>query len=564
MLTRISCDSKTEQAALDANLILDSYPGASLAFSLRRLRDAYNGSCIKVRRSSDNAEQEFGFVNNFLDTAGILSFCGNGDGFVVLWFEQSFGNGNNIVVAEQYSASNQPKIVNAGSLILSGGLPCISFDGVNDFFNFYFPYNLSVYNPYLFFAIEVKGDSSGQSRNGGIVTFYNLDPTFNSNHFGADDDWYDGFFSATRPQITSQNIPRARYIGELYQNGTQIVPYLNNNSLPAVSATINAATTLTYMTIGNPFPASNFRSNNNYQELILYKNNQTPVRAAIEANINNFYQVHWNGATASLLSAYPGAAAAYSLRALNGSYQGPLVRVRRLSDNKEANIYALYNGQLDINAIQTFCSGTDGFVTTWYDQSGNSINATQASASSQPQIVSSGSVININSKPAFIFDGVNDNFILSSTITLATSQEYSTFHVEKKTSESTVGLWMTGGGTASPYTPVNYGTTVYFNSQINASTSDYRGNPSISGFPQRLISGLTKSSGANSKIFINNTDITLSVSGSESRASGLDRIGSRSSEFSGTNAQEFIIYLSDQSSNRTGIESNINNYYSIY
>jgi hypothetical protein len=34
-----------------------------------------------------------------------------------------------------------------------------------------------------------------------------------------------------------------------------------------------------------------------------------------------------------------------------------------------------------------------GFVTEWYDQSGNGYDATQATALSQPQIVSSGSVL---------------------------------------------------------------------------------------------------------------------------------------------------------------------------
>lgn len=555
MLTQVTCDSKTRQAALDANLILDSYPGASLAFSLRRLRDAYNGYCVKVRRSSDNDEAFFGFVGDYVDTAGILDFCGNGDGFVVIWFEQSFGNGNYIVVAEQYSASNQPKIVNAGSLILSGGLPSISFDGVNDFFNFYLPYNLSVYNPYLFFAIEVKGDSSGQSRNGGIVTFYNLDPTFNSNHFGAEDDWYDGFFSTTRPQITSQNIPRARYIGELYQNGTQIVPYLNNNSLPAVSATINAATTLTYMTIGNPFPASNFRSNNNYQELILYKNNQTSVRAAIEANINNFYQVHWNGATASLLSTYPGAAAAYSLRALNGSYQGPLVRVRRSSDNKEANIYALYNGQLDVNAIQTFCSGTDGFVTTWYDQSGNGNNATQSTAANQPQIVSSGSVINVNSKPSLQFDGSNDFLTLSN---ISTNITYSGFQVVKRNSTSTMSVTLAGSSVNDSYLLWNFSdNNAYFRSSQGYITQ------SLNTTTQQLFTSININSGNMS--MYNNASLLLSNTPTSLPGTDvMNAIGRRDANYGEGNTQEIIVYSSNQSSNRIGIESNINSYYGIY
>lgn len=559
MLTQITCDSKTQQAALDANLILDSYPEASLAFSLRKLRDNYNGSCVKVRRSSDNAEQEFGFVNNYLDTAGILSFCGNGDGFVILWFEQSFGNGNNIVVAEQYNASNQPKIVNAGSLILSGGLPSISFDGVNDFLQLYLPYGISVYTPYMFFAIELKGDSSGQGRNGSIVTLYSLNPTFNSNHFGADDDWYDGFFSTTRPQIISQNIPRARYIGELYQNGTQIVPYLNNNSFPAVSATINSSTSLSYTTIGNPFPDSNFPSNNNYQEILIYKGNQTPNRAAIEANMNNFYQVHWNGATTSLLSTYTGASAAYSLRALNGSYQGPLVRVRRSSDNKEANIYALYNGQLDVNAIQTFCSGTDGFVALWYDQSGNGRNASQAIAANQPQIVSGGTIITWLGKPAIDYDGVGDGLQTSGF----SSINISVFIAAQ--SESTgAGYYFDGVGSNNRMGMYsNFGTTQYqlFTTSNTGSINTVNAIRLLPAGSANVLSIIKNSSTVN----IYENSFALVTGTVTSDPINLLTIGSRFNFVDNYSNfyREIIIYPIDQSSNRIAIENNIISYYNI-
>ena len=77
-----------------AALLLDTYTGASAAYSLRLLRTAYTGNCIRVRRSSDNAEQDFAFVSNDLDTASLLTFCGVGNGFVTTWYDQS-GNANN-------------------------------------------------------------------------------------------------------------------------------------------------------------------------------------------------------------------------------------------------------------------------------------------------------------------------------------------------------------------------------------------------------------------------------------------------------------------------------------
>ena len=44
------------------SLLLDTYSGASVAYSLRKLSSTYSGSTIRVRRSSDNTEQDIGFT----------------------------------------------------------------------------------------------------------------------------------------------------------------------------------------------------------------------------------------------------------------------------------------------------------------------------------------------------------------------------------------------------------------------------------------------------------------------------------------------------------------------
>lgn len=80
----------------------------------------------------------------------------------------------------------------------------------------------------------------------------------------------------------------------------------------------------------------------------------------------------------------------YSLRRISGKYSGPTVRVRRSTDNTEANFYANMNGALGtaINATGTSLKvwvGTgNAYVTTWYDQTGFSNNLTMATAASQP------------------------------------------------------------------------------------------------------------------------------------------------------------------------------------
>lgn len=96
-----------------AKPLLDSYT-AAVGYSLRKLRTAYSGSAVRVRRSSDNAEQDIGFASGSLDTASLLSFCGAGNGFVTTWYDQ-VGSTN----ATQATAGSQPQIVDAGSLIVS-------------------------------------------------------------------------------------------------------------------------------------------------------------------------------------------------------------------------------------------------------------------------------------------------------------------------------------------------------------------------------------------------------------------------------------------------------------
>lgn len=104
-------------------LFLDTYPGASVAYSLRLLSSTYAGSAIRVRRSSDNAEQNIGFVGGILNTAALLSFCGAGNGFVTTFYDQS-GNAKNSV---QTSAGSQPRIVLSGNLETLNSKPTINY-----------------------------------------------------------------------------------------------------------------------------------------------------------------------------------------------------------------------------------------------------------------------------------------------------------------------------------------------------------------------------------------------------------------------------------------------------
>lgn len=91
-------------------------------------------------------------------------------------------------------------------------------------------------------------------------------------------------------------------------------------------------------------------------------------------------------------------ARAYALRRVRAVYSGALIRVRRASDNSEIDIGYDSNNDLETAGLLWFCTGTDGFVTTWYDQMGNTA-LTQSTTSQQPQIVASGALLTLNSRP---------------------------------------------------------------------------------------------------------------------------------------------------------------------
>jgi hypothetical protein len=107
--------------------------------------------------------------------------------------------------------------------------------------------------------------------------------------------------------------------------------------------------------------------------------------------------------TTYILDTITGDAAAYGLRLLHTAYTGPLVTIRRSTDNTLLSIYPTATGEFDATSFSTFIGAGTGYIVTWYDQSGGGWNATQATAANQPQLILSGQ----NGKPVLSFDGTD-------------------------------------------------------------------------------------------------------------------------------------------------------------
>ena len=109
------------------------------------------------------------------------------------------------------------------------------------------------------------------------------------------------------------------------------------------------------------------------------------------------------GGAAGLLDTYTGAAAAYSLRKLSSDYSGNAITVT--TNGVDSQDIGFSGSNLDTAALESFAGSGDAYVSTWFDQSGNSRNFTQGTLANMPKIVSSGSTITQNSKPIIEFDG---------------------------------------------------------------------------------------------------------------------------------------------------------------
>jgi len=257
-----------------------------------------------------------------------------------------------------------------------------------------------------------------------------------------------------------------------------------------------------------------------------------------------------------LLDLYPSAAAAYSVRKLRTAYTGSAIRVRRSSDNTEQDI-GFSDGNLDTTSLTSFCGAGNGFVTTWYDQSGNGINVTQTTASNQPQIVSSGSVLLVNGKPAIF--SLNKRLLNASQPNI--NSPVSDFYAYKVDSFSTTENYQTFYDGAS--TETNRG---YFGYQKSNGFIIIYDSAIVNGYVGTLNQQLATNvrNGANSQMYKNNVYQAGGNSGSYNPFIGLifgqDYGGGAPSN---VYHQEFIRY-SGVSSNISAINTNINTYYGIY
>jgi len=255
-----------------------------------------------------------------------------------------------------------------------------------------------------------------------------------------------------------------------------------------------------------------------------------------------------------LLDTYTGSAAAFSVRKLSKDYTGNCMRVRRGSDEATQDIGFDSNGDLDTSAIATFVGNAYGYVSIWYDQSGNGNNATQSTTSVQPMIYDrvAAAVVTENGKPALNIVGKYfdvSGFSIPSPWTLASVAQQGNNLNRYLFSFALLPAVRGAYGTFTIQPGTHAVGTMTSNQELYAA-----GYNSSSGVAYGRISGSeTVASG------------TAASYTAQSSGDIFTHNNSTANGFNGS-AQEFILWDSDQraANNIADIETDINTYFSIY
>lgn len=278
------------------------------------------------------------------------------------------------------------------------------------------------------------------------------------------------------------------------------------------------------------------------------------TNTAIDSLSGKGWQVVINGALVipNILDLSP--AVAYSLRSFDSAADPNVVNVRR-SDSATADFKA---SEVSDGTLTTWVgSGNDGHITTWYDQSSPARNAIQIFASEQPKIVESGVLVTEGGLAAVKFH-TETSYLFINHATLSGQASLDSYYVTNATGNQYLYPSLLSYGNAYGMTAELSGTQS--NSSHYGSPTYYANGTEITGTTRGDVFAAT--SGGQKLVAHIGADTTLSQWGSASMNFG-NYINNGTFGYTGK-LQEMIFFNSDQSANRTGIEKNINDTYTIY
>ena len=287
--------------------------------------------------NSDQTENRRALEESISGHYGISLASFNRDGFVRTWYDQSVTGQEentgtpNAKHATQTSVSNMPTIVSNGSLVPNG----IDFDGSNDTLDI--PTDLiSNINSASAFVVA-KSDTTGGDKAGLVLSRNNPEERFYVPFLSSDSGSakFNFGYKDTKLKIELGSADTNKHIFTGIAGSSNAEGFLDGTSKGTVSSH-SGFTALTSGGIASINTGSSFWSGE-IEEILVYASDQTANRGAYEGNMADHY---------------------------------------------------------GITAESTGGDNVNGFVTKWYDQSGNNRPLIQTTATEQPFIVESGSFLN--------------------------------------------------------------------------------------------------------------------------------------------------------------------------
>ncbi len=207
----------------------------------------------------------------------------------------------------------------------------------------------------------------------------------------------------------------------------------------------------------------------------------------------------------------------------------------------------------------SFVGAGNGFVSIWFDQSGNGYDLTQTALSNQPSIVLSGVLNTQNSKPVLITD--YNSFMGNASVPIDGTTN-SIFNVIKLTSTRGDSAIICGLGNNNQHFVSR---NVNGNNRFYDSVTNITASPLPNGY--NLVN--THENSAGITVFENGVNLVTNYTHNTTNSIGI-RIFRRFTldglyMTNGSGFSEIVIYgNSSRLTDDTGISSNINTYYSIY
>jgi len=393
----LSINQTFNGAGSEKTYLLDTYgTGVEVAYSLDAISSSFsNVAILRVRRGGDNVEQDFKWfeIRNGTLAAFTVAGSGDGEGYVVTWKDQS-GNGEDV---EQATAGDQPLIVTSGSVITENGNPAIQFVSAN--------------TPYLAnTTISNTSNTSTAAAVFSVTTSTNayIFDSVSGQRFGFRDSFSSFSLVDETPATVSTGLSISagnQYLGTALYKNDAAEATLNGSTSSTLTPFTTSTSAKTGLSVGS-FRNAGSWLNGTIQELVIWGSDQSSNGSAIRSDINSRYSIYSD----YLLNNYTGSSGAYSLQEISEDFVGvDIIRVRRGGDNVEDDFTATESTDGTLETWTTAGSGDgEGYVTKWYDQSGNSRDMTRLTASAQPSIVSSGALLtSTDGNPAVVYSSAD-------------------------------------------------------------------------------------------------------------------------------------------------------------